>query len=144
MTFLLGVRLAYFRAVMNTIRNFSALRLLWLVMAIHIFNCSVDNPDPMPNSYPEDLSINEMESVLEIILEQLCGIENAIAEYDENDAEERSTADSMKKLFNSCARPILADFSLITPPSFMCQVGEYTEGFYLQHKPAPVAPPPKA
>ena len=104
MTFLLGVRLAYFRAVMNTIRNFSALRLLWLVMAIHIFNCSVDNPDPMPNSYPEDLSINEMESVLEIILEQLCGIENAIVEYDENDAEERSTADSMKKLFNSSIR----------------------------------------
>jgi hypothetical protein len=129
---------------MFSIRNCSAWRFLWFVMAVHIFNCSVDNPDQFPNSVPEDLSFNEMESVLEIILEQLCGIEDAISEYDENDAEEKSTTDSFKKLVKFCSRPSSAVYTFHPSPVSTLQIGEYSEGFYLQHKPVPVAPPPKA
>ena len=54
-------------------------------MCIQMFNISVDAPDGHTDALKEDLSINEMESVLEIILEQCLDIENAIPEYDEED-----------------------------------------------------------
>jgi len=56
-----------------------------LFMAFHLFNTSADMPDAAPDSQPEDLTINDMESVLEIVLEKGLNIENAIAEHDEAD-----------------------------------------------------------
>ncbi|MEO6304327.1 MAG: hypothetical protein ABIP51_14270 [Bacteroidia bacterium] len=42
-------------------------------------------PDANPDSIPEDLTINDQESVVEIVLEQVLDIDNAIAEHDEAD-----------------------------------------------------------
>jgi len=50
-----------------------------------MFNCCVDMPDAQPDQIAENLSINDMESLVEIVLEQAIGIENAIAEHDEPD-----------------------------------------------------------
>jgi len=66
-------------------------------MAIHIFNISVDSPDPEPAYLPEDLSFNDMESIAEIILEEVLGITNAINEQDEPD-ENGGANFEMKKL----------------------------------------------
>jgi hypothetical protein len=54
-------------------------------MALHILNYSVDTPDAQPDYIPEDLTYNDMESILEVLLENVFGIQNAIAEHDEND-----------------------------------------------------------
>lgn len=54
-------------------------------MALHILNFSVDPPDASPDGVPEDLSYNEMESVLEIVLEEVADIENAIPEQEDAD-----------------------------------------------------------
>jgi hypothetical protein len=52
-------------------------------MAFQIFNVSIDMPDGTAQDVPEDLSINEQESVVELILEKGLGYEDAIAERDE-------------------------------------------------------------
>ena len=41
------------------------------MLAVYISNCCLHNPDRKPATIPGDLSVNEMESELEIILEQL-------------------------------------------------------------------------
>jgi hypothetical protein len=50
----------------------------------------VDTPDPQPENVPEDLTYNDMESVVEIVLEQVLDINNAIAEKDDTDTDGES------------------------------------------------------
>lgn len=61
----------------------SLFRFVCILLALHIFNVSIDMPDGQPYDVPEDLSINEQESFIELVLEQWLGIENAVAEHDE-------------------------------------------------------------
>lgn len=82
---------------MKLIREHIAFRVLWMVFALHILNCSVDTPDPNPDSVPEDLTVNDMESIVEFVLEQVFDINNAIAEHDENDTEDDSSGLTIKK-----------------------------------------------
>jgi hypothetical protein len=63
-------------------------RLLCFFLAMHILNCSIDAPDALPNSKPEDLTVNEMESVAEVVLEKILDFPAALPEHDENDQEE--------------------------------------------------------
>jgi hypothetical protein len=65
-------------------------------MAIHIFNLSVDTKDVAPDCIAEDLSINDQETVVEIVLEKVLGIDNAIAEQDEPDEEDGGALDFKK------------------------------------------------
>ncbi|MEH0155425.1 hypothetical protein V6R21_14860 [Limibacter armeniacum] len=53
-----------------------------------MLNICVDAPDATPSFLPEDLSINDQESIIEIVVEKILGFENAIAEYDDPDSEE--------------------------------------------------------
>ena len=84
---------------MQAFRQHIIFRLFWLFMAVHIFNCSVDTPDAKPDYVPEDLTYNDMESVVEIVLENVLDIKDAIAEHDENDTEEGNSF-NIKKDFS--------------------------------------------
>ena len=79
----------------NYLRNHIISRIICIAFALHIFNMSIDPPDAKPHNIPEDLSINEIESILEFALENVMGIKNAIPEHDEPD-EDKSTVDSQK------------------------------------------------
>lgn len=68
-------------------------------MAFHIFNISVDTADTNPDYVPEDLSFNDQESFVELLIEKIFGFENAIAEHDEED--EDSGAVELNKEFNA-------------------------------------------
>jgi len=59
-------------------------------LALYMFNLCVDTTDLKPRHLPEDLSINDQESVIELIVEKVLGYEEAIAEYDEHDAEDHN------------------------------------------------------
>lgn len=64
----------------------------WL-MAFYVINVSIDAPDGYvtPDSrgeYREDLSINEIESFSELVLEELLGLHNAVPEHDEPEDDE--------------------------------------------------------
>ena len=61
-------------------------------MGLYLLNISVDTADPNPEYIPEDLSFNDQESIVEIIIEKVLGFEDAIKEYDDHD-----TADHNKK-----------------------------------------------
>lgn len=54
-------------------------------MGLFLLNISVDTADPNPENIPEDLSINDQESILEIVVEQVLGYEDAFKEYDDHD-----------------------------------------------------------
>lgn len=65
-------------------------------MGIYLLNISVDTSDSNPECIPEDLSINDQESVVEIIVEQVLGYEDAIKEYDDNDTEDHNKNTNLK------------------------------------------------
>jgi hypothetical protein len=74
------------------------IRLFCILMAFHIFNMSVDTRDANPDSEPEDLSYNDMESVVEIVIEKVLGYDNAIAEHDEEDEDSDKSFEIAKDL----------------------------------------------
>lgn len=47
-------------------------------------------PDSNPDNIAEDLTINDQETVVELVLEQCIGIDNAIEEHDEPGNESQS------------------------------------------------------
>ncbi|RAK00127.1 hypothetical protein LX87_01825 [Larkinella arboricola] len=64
-------------------------RLFGLLMAFYVINLSIDAPDysraDVYGQYHDDLSINEMESVGELVLEKWLGLADVIPEHDEPD-----------------------------------------------------------
>jgi len=65
-------------------------------MGLYLLNVSVDISDPNPQFVPEDLSINDQESIVEIILEKVLGYENAIEEHDDHDTEDQNEKKTVK------------------------------------------------
>ena len=59
-------------------------------MGLYLLNLSVDSVDPEAMYIPEDLSYNDQESIVEIIIEKLLGYENAFIEYDDKDSDENN------------------------------------------------------
>jgi hypothetical protein len=109
-------------------------------VAWQIFNLSVDMPDGQPSSVPEDLSVNEMESVIEIVLEKCFGIEDAISEQDEP-GEESEMFDIVKVLVLYCANVPEFGFFIqdkVIPNPLM------SEELYCQYHKDINPPPPKA
>lgn len=113
---------------------------LWLLI-VQSVNISIDPPDPFPSHTAEDLSINEIESFVELVWEEICAVEDAICETDDPD-DEKNTAP---------ARPDIAFLRYVERPHI-------TASFYLawiaypidQHnahphglKPEPFSPPPE-
>ena len=112
---------------MKFFRKNKAIKIVWLLLAVHILNCSIDPPDVLPESTPEDLTINEIESVAELVAEDILDIENAVPEEDEHDSEDGTSLDTKKvcsfcdkKTFSRCAISYLVDVSSvdITVPNF--------------------------
>lgn len=74
--------------MLNFFRKYS--KVIALILTVVVINMSIDAPDSIRfvnNNYvsTEDLSINEMESISEWVLEKIFGITNAVPEYDDDD-----------------------------------------------------------
>lgn len=82
--------------MLSQIRNSVFTKILWGLMGLYLLNISVDTADPNPGHIPEDLSINDQESIIEIVVEKILGYENAIKEYDDNDTEEHNNKTNVK------------------------------------------------
>lgn len=120
-----------------------AFRIMCLVIALNILNCSVDTPDAQPENVVEDLTVNDMESIVEVLLEEVVGIDNAIAEHDEPDDDNTGNFSIKKSVDFSChqskVKPILAITSTHLDNHYLFQE-QYSEQFH----PEIVPPPPKA
>jgi uncharacterized protein YlzI (FlbEa/FlbD family) len=65
-------------------------------MGLYLLNISVDTSDPNPEHITENLSINDQESIVEIVIEKILGYENAIKEYDDHDTEDHNKKANVK------------------------------------------------
>lgn len=65
-------------------------------MGLYLLNISVDPADPNPDYIPEDLSINDQESMVELIVEQLLGFEDAFEEFEDPDGEDHHSKKNLK------------------------------------------------
>ncbi len=64
--------------------------MLWGLMGMYLLNISVDTDDLNPEYIAEDLTINDQESFIEIIVEKVFGYDNAIEEYDDHDTNDHN------------------------------------------------------
>lgn len=128
---------------MRFIREHIIFRCVWLVLALHIVNCSVDTPDPHPENVPEDLSYNDMESVVEIVLEQVLGIENALAETDDTDTNGNNSL-NFKKGVDFFYHQFASNPLFFHSSFSVCKHTLYEEKYSEQFHPELISPPPKA
>ncbi|WP_417559017.1 hypothetical protein [Mesoflavibacter zeaxanthinifaciens] len=82
--------------MLSQIRNSVFTKILWGIMGLYMLNISVDPADPNPEQIPEDLTFNDQESIIEIIIEKVLGYEDAIKEYDDYDTEDHNTKTNVK------------------------------------------------
>lgn len=80
----------------SQIRNSVFNKILWGLMGLYLLNISVDTADPDPEHITENLSINDQESIVEIVVEKILGYENAIKEYDDHDTEDHNKKANVK------------------------------------------------
>lgn len=73
---------------MKRLKQHSVFKIVWMVMALHILNFSMDAPDATNSTITEDLSFNEIESFTEWFAEDVLNIEDAFSESDEQGDEE--------------------------------------------------------
>ncbi len=62
-------------------------KVVCVFFAVQLLNMSIDPVDVEPFGMAEDLSINDIESLVELVLEEIIGIENCVAESDERDTD---------------------------------------------------------
>ncbi len=123
---------------MQVFRNTKILRYFSLIIGLVILNISVDSPD-FNKKFPEDLSLNDQESIVEIVIEKILGFEDAIPEYEDSDNENHL----VKKNFS------LDNYVLDKRPEFIFDVSlqkllnsEYQHKYY-NFYPEVTSPPPK-
>lgn len=108
---------------MNLFRNHIFFRIICFAFALQIFNISMDSRDFQAGFIPEDLTVNDNESVLEFILEDIMDIDNAIAEHDESDGQEGSNQINKTELFfkqvaieSNVNQPIISEHNFSEEP----------------------------
>ena len=82
--------------MLQHLRHSVAFRYLWGFMALYLLNISVDTVDAYPSCATEDLSFNDQESIVEIVVEKVLGFENAIEEHDDPDTENHTKKNNFK------------------------------------------------
>src|SRR5690606_22918466 len=80
----------------GTLRHSIFIKYFWGFMALYLLNCSVDSPDGHPNYVVPDASFNDQESIIEVVVEQLLGYEDAIPENEDTDSEQHSNLKKSK------------------------------------------------
>ena len=71
--------------MLRSLEESKIIRFFWFCLMLHVLNCSVDIPDPNGQHVSENLSFNDQESIVEILVEKILGFGNVIAEYDDVD-----------------------------------------------------------
>ena len=130
---------------MSVFRSSKLLRLISLALIVVVLNVSIDPPDLLKNldndiALEEDTSINEMESISEVVLEQVLDLDNAIPETDD---EETETYLKKVEIFQSnyvLVCPSMPIISIVSQEK-TCSFGSL---FIKQASLKTLSPPPKA
>ncbi|KAA9353793.1 hypothetical protein [Larkinella humicola] len=123
-------------------------RLFCLLMAINVLNFSIDAPDHLTQSVhqnvgAEDLSVNKMESIGEVLLEEVLAIPNAVPERD--DPDHPIAVKLVKTVYDWTAPSVMVplpkvavSFCLLVPRKHL-----FSASFYSSHSPEIDSPPPQ-
>jgi len=76
---------------MSAFKFISYRNFLCLFLALYLFNYSIDSRDSHADHIAEDLSLNDIESILEFTMELVFGWDNFMQEHDEKDDRNGST-----------------------------------------------------
>ncbi|RYD83441.1 MAG: hypothetical protein EOP53_00825 [Sphingobacteriales bacterium] len=76
--------------MINYLSHIKLLNIFWGLLALFMLNISIDVADATPASTAENLAFNEQESMIEFVLEEILGMEDAIPESEDNDATQNS------------------------------------------------------
>ena len=89
-------------------------RIICFLLAVHLFNFSIDPQDRQPDFTSEDLSINDIESITEFLAEVVFGLDNFFAEHDEADNNEGALDFSKAFFLNGCLHhAILSSYTTV-------------------------------
>lgn len=111
-------------------------------MGLYILNLSADTADTESPHIAEDLTINDQESMVEVLVETILGFEDAFEEFDDPDGEDHNNKSFQKvvlsfhnptaqeHLFNSS---IPADSNFSDPRTVLCL------GYYRLDFPPPIS-----
>lgn len=127
---------------MKILRASKYFRFFWLALALHILNISIDAPDRYAESFPEDLTLNDIESISELVLENFLLIDNAIAEHDEHDNADGLSFEISKILLFAQAFPCFKTTEMLFSEENV-NLPLYENWMMNQFHPDQVAPPPK-
>ncbi len=97
-------------------------RVLCLCMALHILNLSIDAPDTYSDDVPENLAINDVESITELVAENILGYTNAFPEHEERDNYDGGIVVKITKGFN-----LFSFFKLLPSISFRVVKEQFSE-----------------
>ncbi|MCU0341591.1 MAG: hypothetical protein MUE30_17070 [Spirosomaceae bacterium] len=128
---------------MNWLRQHTIFSYFWILMALHILNCSIDAPDARPDYIAEDLSYNDIESISELVLEQILGFDNAVAEHDEHDNEEGLSFEIAKLVLYFQVNYIFLPIKTVFQYESRLVKLPYRNVCFLQFQPDIVSPPPQ-
>lgn len=81
---------------MQFIRRHIIFKYFWLLMTALFINTSVDPIDPNGDWVAEDLSVNEMETIIEIVAEQILDIEDCFKETNDDDPDSSTAVKVLK------------------------------------------------
>lgn len=105
-------------------------------MGLYLLNISVGTTDPDT----ADLTFNNQESIIEIVVEKILGYENAIKEYDDNDTEDHNKKENVKiNYWNYQAHTGKDSRQPFTESNklFLSYEARFTEGFWEIDSPPP-------
>lgn len=115
-------------------------RFVCVMLALHFFNFSIDPIDKHADSIPEDLSINDIESVSELVVEVVFSAGDIFAEHDEPDSDEGGSL-RVCKLFLTDMRLVIVNQQ---PIEFSLQFSVAPGERIVSRATNVVSPPPKA
>ncbi len=112
---------------------------MWGFIALFILNCSADSPDAYAEYLPDSITLNDQDTILEIIIEKLMGFDDLIPENNtDND-----TGYSGKKVFEiNCFTIPLAvltaqNFYLYKKHNFFWKINGHVKPVFEIHSPPP-------
>ncbi|WP_373017898.1 hypothetical protein [Muriicola sp.] len=82
--------------MIGRIRHSVFTRFLAGIMGLYLLNLSVDTIEQVPSFSPQDLTVNDQESIVELVVEKVLGYEDAIKETDDRDREEHNEKNNTK------------------------------------------------
>lgn len=126
---------------MNSRKYSLFLNRFWFLMAVYFLNISIDYQDIKTDYDSKEISFNEQESIIELVVEKALGFENAISENETDDKDENNTfkkSFSLDKFILSNPFTLKGNFTLATK-----KIKSYHKCNYYKTSLAIHSPPPE-